>query len=150
MRAVYPLTEAHVLSTCAASGLIGGWVSLLSGVRKQLYSVFAVSVLRLESKNPAVELARQLLRSAFSSSHELFLVARGLMFIPPGMSSPALSHRFHTFLLANLTVLLPAAESQPGMGESPFYCCCRQCCCSLTHAAWGGGGHKGRRKPFTI
>lgn len=61
----------------------------------------------------------------------LFLLAwafswfvRALMFIPPGMSSPALSHRFHTFLLANLTVLLPAAESEPGVRESQRQCYC--------------------------
>lgn len=71
-----------------------------------------------KSRNRGVELAEQLspFRLFFfffsPSSHEpFFLVVRALMFISPGMSSPALSHRFHTFLLANLTVLLPAAES---------------------------------------
>lgn len=51
---------------------------------------------------------------------------RALMFISLGMSSPALSHRFHTFLLANLTALLPAAESEPGVRDPrrQCYCCC--------------------------
>lgn len=53
-----------------------------------------------------------------------FLVVRALMFISPGMSSPALSHRFHTFLLANLTVLLPAAESEPGVRDPQRQCYC--------------------------
>ena len=82
-----------------------------------------------KSENRAVELAEQLspLRLFFSSSPprmSLFLVVRALMFISPGMSSPALSHRFHTFLLANLTVLLPAAESEPGVRDPPRQCYC--------------------------
>lgn len=96
--------------------------------RKQLCSltVCAAPILRLKSENRAVELAELLSRSAFSSSHELFLVVRALMFISAGMSSPALSHRFHTFLLANLTVLLPAAESEPGVRD-PQRQCYRYC-----------------------
>lgn len=43
MGAVYPLTEAHVLLTCAATGLIGGWLSVFNGAQKQLCSL-AVSV----------------------------------------------------------------------------------------------------------
>lgn len=39
------------------------------------------------------------------------------MFISLGMSSPAHRRRFHTFLLANLTVLLPAAEGKPGVRD---------------------------------
>lgn len=38
MWAVYSLTEAHVPLTCTATGLIRGWVSLLSGAWKQLCS----------------------------------------------------------------------------------------------------------------
>lgn len=44
-------------------------------------------------------------------------VVRALMFISLGVSSPAQSRRFHTFLLANSTVLLPAAEGEPGAGD---------------------------------
>jgi len=141
VRAVYPLTEAHVLSTCAATGLIGGWVSVFTGVEKQLYppTVRAAPILRLKSEDRAVESARQPACSAFSSSHKLFLVVRVLMFISPGVSSPALSHRFHTFLLANLTVLLPAAESEPGVGESErqSYCRCKCCCSQTKRCLWG-------------
>lgn len=39
------------------------------------------------------------------------------MFISLGMSSPAHCRRFHTFLLANLTVLLPAAEGELGVRD---------------------------------
>lgn len=80
--------------------------------------VCAALILRLKSEDCAAELVEQLCNSAFSSSHELFLVVGALMFISPGMSSPALSHRFHTFLLANLTVLLPAAEREPGVEKN--------------------------------
>lgn len=45
-----------------------GETTLLSGC------VCAAAILRLKSENRAVELAEQLSRSAFSSSHELFLV----------------------------------------------------------------------------
>lgn len=120
MWAVYPLTEAHVLLTRAATGLIWGWVSPLNGAEKQLCSltVCAAPIPRLKITESRRRIGGAALPVPpfffffFPSSHEpFFLVVRALMFISPGMSSPALSHRFHTFLLANLTVLLPAAES---------------------------------------
>lgn len=86
----------------------------------------------LKSENCAVELAEQLSPVPPFPPHMSFSwFVRALMFISPGMSSPALSHRFHTFLLANLTVLLPAAESEPGVGESREQCCYCCCCCLL-------------------
>lgn len=62
------------------------------------------------------------------------------MFISLGMPSPARSHRFHTFLLANLTVLLPAAERRPAVGNL------RDGAAALWHeppagGSLGGGAH---------
>lgn len=73
---MYPLTEAPVLLTRAATGLIRGRVSPFGGAEEQLCSpaVCAAPILRLKSENCAVESVEQLSRSAFSSLHELFLV----------------------------------------------------------------------------
>lgn len=66
------------------------------------------------------------------------------MFISLGMPSPALSHRFHTFLLANLTVLLPAAERRPGVGIL------RDGAAALWHEPPAGGGREGGGSPVPL
>lgn len=112
---------------CTATGLIARCVSVVDVRRLSLSLTGSVSVtdwvcgsvvVWRKSQHHNVELVEQLPRSAFSSSHGFFLVVRALMFIFPGMSSPAQSHRFHTFLLANSTVLLPAAEREPARSQS--------------------------------
>lgn len=75
-----------------------------------------------------------------------------LMFISPGISAPALSHRFHTFLLANLTVLLPAAESEPGVGRISETALLTGYSAAAAAAALGpepGGSRGGRRSPVS-
>lgn len=127
--------RTHVPLTCAATGLIRGWVSPLAGAWKQLCSP---DCLRGSDSAPEIrESCRGIAGVAplippFPPRMSFSWFVRALMFISLGMSSPAPSHRFHTFLLANLTVLLPAAESEPGVRDPwrPCYCYC-WCGCSL-------------------
>ena len=79
MWAVYPLTEAHVLLTRAATGLIWGWVSLLNGAEKQLCSptVCAAPILRLKIRESRRRIGGAALPVTpffffFPSSHEPF------------------------------------------------------------------------------
>ena len=79
MWAVYPLTEAHVLLTRAATGLIWRWVSLLNGAEKQLCSltVCAAPILRLKIRESRRRIGGAALPVPpsfffFSSSHEPF------------------------------------------------------------------------------
>lgn len=102
-------------------GPSSGWLWLLSRAQEQ--PCFSVSVtpliLRLESADGGVEpLRRRSPLLPLPSSPRLFLLrASADVYFSWRVLAGAEPRRFHTFLLANSTVLLPAAEGEPGAGD---------------------------------